>query len=298
MNSRFWRLGGLVGLPLLAYGIAVALARPAQPHALLKKLPDPPLAIAHRGGGEIWPENTLFAFERAARLGVHMIELDVHASADGVLVVMHDEEVDRTTNGTGPIHQKTLAEIKQLDAGYRWTNDGGQSYPFRGQGISVPTLEEVFQALPQMPLIIEIKQEEPAITHDLCRMIRQYGRQEDVMIGTFYIGAMEEMRQIGPEIATSAHANEVRSFVALSFLRLPAVYSPRFQAFQVPPRHNNIEIATPRFIQHAHERGVQVHVWTVDETDEMERLLKMGVDGILSDRPDLLMRQLGIAQNP
>jgi glycerophosphoryl diester phosphodiesterase len=292
MASKFlWRLAGLVGVPLLAYGIAVALARPAPSQALFKKLPNPPLRIAHRGGSGIWPENTLFAFERAAQLGVDMLEMDVHASADGVLVVIHDETADRTTNGTGPIREKTLAEIKQLDAGYRWSNDGGQSYPFRGQGITIPTLEEVFQALPEIPMIIEIKQDEPAITSDLCQLIHQYGRQDDVIIGSFHMEALNQMRQICPEVATSANANEVRAFVALSYLRLTKIYSPAPLAFQVPVRHGNVEIVTQRFVQSAHERGMQVHVWTVNEPAEVERLLSIGVDGILSDRPDILMSQ-------
>jgi glycerophosphoryl diester phosphodiesterase len=292
ISKVLWRLGGLVGLPLLAYGIAVAVANPAPPHPFIKKLPTPPLRIAHRGGAGIWPENTLHAFERAAQLGVDMIELDIHASADGVLVVMHDETVDRTTDGTGLIRQKTLAELKTLDAGYHWTDDGGQSYPFRGMGIGIPTLEEVLQALPQMPMIVEIKQAVPAITNALCRLIRQYGRQEDLIIGSFHVDALREMRQICPEVATSAHANEVRLFVALNFLRLTRTYSPAPFAFQVPVRQDNIEIVTPSFVRGAHERGMQVHVWTVNDLAEMEYLIRIGVDGLITDHPDRLMELL------
>jgi glycerophosphoryl diester phosphodiesterase len=292
ISKVLWRLGGLVGLPLLAYGIAVAVANPAPPHPFIKKLPTPPLRIAHRGGAGIWPENTLYAFERAAKLGVDMIELDIHASADGVLVVMHDETVDRTTDGAGLIRQKTLAELKTLDAGYRWTDNGGQSYPFRGLGIEISTLEEVLQALPQMPLIVEIKQAVPAITNALCRLIRQYGRQEDLIVGSFHVDALREMRQICPAVATSAHANEVRLFVALNFLRLTRTYAPAPFAFQVPVRQDNIEIVTPSFVRGAHERGMQVHVWTVNDLAEMEYLIRIGVDGLITDYPDRLMELL------
>ncbi|MBX3001647.1 MAG: glycerophosphodiester phosphodiesterase [Caldilineaceae bacterium] len=293
MVSKFlWRLGGWLGLPLLAYGIAVAVAHPAPPHPFIKKLPTLPLRIAHRGGAGIWPENTRYALERAARLGVDMVELDTHASADGVLVVMHDATVDRTTNGTGLIRQKTLAELKTLDAGYRWTDDDGRSFPFRGQGITVPTLEEIFQTLPQMPMIIEIKQAEPSIVDALCGLIRRYGRQEDVIIGSFHVDVLREMRQRCPEVATSAHTNEVRLFLALNFLRLTKVYSPAPLAFQVPTRQDNIEIVTPSFVRSAHERGMQIHTWTVNDPAEMEYLLSIGVDGIITDRPDRFMELL------
>jgi glycerophosphoryl diester phosphodiesterase len=292
ISKVLWRLGGWVGLPLLAYGIAVAVAVPAPPHPFIQKLPTPPLRIAHRGGAGIWPENTLYAFERAANLGVDLIELDIHASVDGVLVVMHDETVDRTTDGAGLIRQKTLAELKTLDAGYRWTDDGGQSYPFRGLGIGISTLEEVLQALPQMPMIVEIKQAEPSITGALCRLIRQYGRQEDLIIGSFHVDALREMRQHCPEIATSAHADEVRAFVALNFLRLTKVYSPAPFAFQVPIRQGNIEIVTPSFVHSAHERNMQIHVWTVNDPAEMDYLTRIGVDGLITDHPDRLMELL------
>jgi glycerophosphoryl diester phosphodiesterase len=293
MNSKvLWGLGGLIGLPLLVYGIAATLSQPAPPHLFFKKLPSPPLRIAHRGGAGIWPENTLYAFERAANLGMDLVEMDVHASADGVLVVMHDETVDRTTDGSGLIREKTLAELKRLDAGYRWTKDGGQNFPFRGIGITISTLEEIFQALPQMPMIIEIKQAEPSIVDALCTLIRQYGRQEDVIIGSFHVNALREMRQRCPEIATSAHADEVRAFVALNVLRLTQIYSPAPFAFQVPIRHGKIEIVTPRFVRNAHARGMQVHVWTVNDPAEVEYLLSIGVDGIITDLPDQFMELL------
>lgn len=293
MNPKIlWRLGGLIGLPLLAYGIAATLARPAPPHPFFKTLPNPPLRVAHRGGAGIWPENTLYAFQRAAGLAVDMVEMDVHASADGVLVVMHDETVDRTTDGSGPIREKTLAELKQLDAGYRWSDDGGQSFPFRGLGITIPTLEEIFQALPEMPMIIEIKQAEPPIVDALCDLIRQYDRQDDVIIGSFHADALRQMRQRCPAVATSAHADEVRAFVALNTLRLTQIYSPAPFAFQVPMQHGDTKIVTERFVRNAHARGMQVHVWTVNEPAEVEFLLSIGADGIITDHPDQFMELL------
>src|SRR5829696_5003203 len=128
-----------------------------------------PLAIAHRGGAGLWPENTLYAFERAAALGVDVIETDVRATADGELVVIHDEGVERTTDGMDRVGSLTLAELKRLDAAYRFSPDGGRSFPLRGSGVSVPTLREVFAALPHMRFNIEPKQGVPAVAAPLCR---------------------------------------------------------------------------------------------------------------------------------
>src|SRR5690606_34621278 len=123
-------------------------------------------------------------------MGVDMLEMDVHASADGVLVVMHDDTVDRTTNGTGKIKQMTLNALKQLDAGYHWTGDGGQTQPFRHQGIGVSTLEEIFEALPGVPMTIEIKQTDPSIAQTLCDLLRRHGKTRQVIIGSFHPDAL------------------------------------------------------------------------------------------------------------
>ena len=116
-----------------------------------------PLVMAHRGGQGLWPPNTLFAFERAVEMGADILEMDIHASADGVLIVHHDDTVDRTTNGSGAIRDHTLTELKELDAGYHWSADGGETYPFRGKGMRIPTLEEVLEAFPKTRLNIDIK---------------------------------------------------------------------------------------------------------------------------------------------
>ena len=130
-----------------------------------------PLVMAHRGGAGLWPENTMFAFERAAEMGADVIETEIHSTADNNLVLIHDKTVDRTTNGTGPVNSFTLAELKELDAGYKWTTDGGRTFPFRGKGITVPTLEEVFTGLPNIPINIDIKQIAPSLAAPLQFMI-------------------------------------------------------------------------------------------------------------------------------
>ncbi len=288
-----WGIGAVIGVPLVAYGVATALARPVAPHAVFERLPATQQVIAHRGGAGIWPENTLFAFQKAAALGVDMLEMDVHASADGTLVVMHDGTVDRTTDGSGALKAMPLQAIQALDAGYRWTDDNGQSYPFRDQGICVPTLEEVFAALPDMPMTIEIKQEQPSIGAKLCDLIRRYNKTHQVVVGSFHVAALNEFRRLCPEVATSAQSDEVRTFVALNIAYLTKVWSPHTVMFQVPVSFGERRIVTPGFVRHAHERGLKVQVWTVNEIAEMEDLLVMGVDGLISDHPDRLMAFLG-----
>lgn len=292
INLRWiWKAGTVLGIPLALYWIAATLARPMKTWPVFRYLPQPPLVIAHRGGSGLWPENTLYAFQRAAEMGVDMVEMDVHASADGVLVVMHDETVDRTTDGSGALKEMSLHDIQQLDAGYRWSEDS-QSYPYRGQGITVPTLEEVFAALPTMPMTIEIKQGTPSITRELCRLIQQYNKQDMVIVGSFDETALAEFRQHCPSVATSAHAGEVRTFVYLNFAHLTRIWSPQTQAFQVPVEFGDTRIVTPQFVRNAHARGLGVQVWTVNETAEMAQLLDMGVDGLISDRPDRLLAYL------
>lgn len=254
-----------------------------------------PLVMAHRGGGGLWPENTMLAFERARDLGVDVIETDVHSTSDGVLVVMHDETVDRTTNGTGRVNDLTLAEVKRLDAGYRWSGDGMKTFPFRGRGISVPTLDEVFARLPEMRFNIEPKQERPSLAKPLCRMIREKGMVNKITIGSFRQTVLDEFRRECPEVATSASPAEVGEFMRVYKARSDAAYRPVMRALQVPEYVAGAHLLNKDFVDAAHSRNLQVHAWTVNETEDMRRLIGIGVDGIMTDYPDRLLSVLGRA---
>jgi glycerophosphoryl diester phosphodiesterase len=254
-----------------------------------------PLAIAHRGGAGQWPENTLYAFERAAAAGVDVIETDVRATKDGELVVFHDEGVERTTGGAGRVGSLTLAELKRLDAAYRFSPDGGRSFPLRGSGVAVPTLREVFEALPHVRFNIEPKQAAPSIAAPLCRLIREHGLTERVLIASFSAATLAEFRRECPEVATSAATGEVASFVALQRAGLAASYSPLMQALQVPEQAGGVRILTRDFVEAAHGRNLRVHAWTVNDEADMRRLVEMGVDGIMTDYPDRLLKVLGRA---
>ena len=268
-------------------------SRPAPAHPFFDNFTQKPIVFAHQGGNLLSPGDTLFAFERAAKLGVDILEMDAHITKDGVLVIIHDAEVDRTTNATGLVEDMTLAEVKELDAGYWWTNDDGETYPFRGQGITIPTLEEIFQAFPGYPMNIEIKKTKRSIAEPLCEIIYEYDMQNKTLIASFHDDRMAEFREICPEIATAAGKGETTKFVILNYLFMGGLYSPSEFAFQVPESNSGILIVRPGFIRGAHSRNLQVHVWTPNTREEIQKFIDLGVDGIMSDRPDILMELLG-----
>jgi len=282
--------GLAIGL-VIAYIVLALLARPAAEHPFFAG--DGVLVMAHRGGRGLWPENTLYAFQRAWELGVDVLEMDLHSSSDGVLVVMHDGTVDRTTDGTGPIQDYTLEELKELDAGYRWTADDGATFPYRGQGITVPALEELFQALPEAPMNIEIKQSQPSMVAPLCDLVRGYGRTERVLVASFDQETIRAFREVCPEVASTAGEDEVRVLYVLSRAWLGRIYSAPAEAAQVPEYFGDLHVVTPRFLAAAHGRRMEVHVWTVNQPNDLQRMLDLGVDGIITDYPDRLLELLG-----
>lgn len=251
--------------------------------------------MAHRGGAGLWPENTMYAFSRAARMGVDVLEMDLQSTADGALVILHDETVERTTNGTGQVGELTLDQLKRLDAAYRFSTDGGRSFPLRGQGITVPTLHELFQAFPQMRFNIDIKRAQPSPVKPLCRMIRESKMTTKVMVASFEAEALDQFRRECEEIATSASPVDVRRFLDLKTIG-PSEgdrQSSRAQALQVPEYAGGRPVLTPELVEAAHRHHLEVHAWTINDEAAMRRLLTLDVDGIITDYPDRLIALLG-----
>lgn len=254
------------------------------------------LVIAHQGGDGVWPGDTMFAFEKAVELGADVLEMDAHITKDSQIVLMHDEKVDRTTEGTGLIEDLTLAELKQMDAAYNWSLDEGVTFPYRGQGIQVPTLDELFQAFPQMRYVIEIKLTENPITEPLCDLIRSYHMENKVIVNSFHDVALQGFRTTCPEVATGAARNEVRNYVILGKLFLWGFIVPKYQTIQPPydPAESlGIQIMTERFVRESHAKHIRVEPWTVNDPVLMRQYIEWGVDGIITDRPDLLLEVLG-----
>jgi len=249
--------------------------------------------IAHQGGNHLRPDNTLMAFSHAVELGVDALEFDVHATSDGHLVVIHDDTVDRTTNGSGRVNELTLAEIRELDAAWNWPHHedtGDRTY--RGQGVRIPTLEEVLREFPDVPMTIEIKQAEPSIIEVFGRTLQQFDREQNTIVATFHPEVMYEFRQKFPDFATSGVEPEIRAFYVMKTAFLGWLYRPKMEAFQVPETSGNLKVITPRFVRAAQRRGISVQVWTVNDRESMIRVLDSGADGIITDRPDLLLEVL------
>ncbi len=265
-------------------------ARPAAEHPYFAQdQQQRPLIMAHRGGAGLWPENTIYAFESALALGADILETEIRGTADGVLVLLHDSSVDRTTNGTGLTNSLTLAELKTLDAGFRWSSDGGRTFPFRERGITVPTLEEVFTAFPNIRINIDIKQVEPSLVEPLCKTIRIFGMTDKVLVASFDPKVLQTFRAKCPEVATSFSVREVMMFYLLNKVSLGRAYRPAAHALQVPEYRERLRVLTPKLINTAHNLNLRVHVWTINETTDMRRLLDLGVDGIITDYPDRLL---------
>ncbi|MDB4947783.1 MAG: hypothetical protein JWM27_432 [Gemmatimonadetes bacterium] len=269
-----------------AVAIPLPFRRPRPDHPYLA---GGPLLIAHRGGSALAPENTLAAFRRAlAWWRADLLEIDVHATRDGHAVVIHDDAVDRTTEGRGRVADLTLAQVQALDAGHRFTPDAGKTFPFRGRGVAIPTLREVLAELPHARVNVEVK---AADAQDaVWDAVHEAGATARVLIAA---GKLENRARFGAYAGpTSASREEMRAFYKLHLARATAFYRAPVDAFQIPERANGRQVLSPRLIRDAHRHNVKVHVWTVDEAADMRRLLEWGADGIVTDRPDRLARVL------
>jgi glycerophosphoryl diester phosphodiesterase len=243
--------------------------------------------IAHRGGSALRPENTLVAFDHAATLGVDAFECDVHLSRDDEVVVIHDFTVDRTTNGTGPVASQTARELAALDAGSRFGS--GLGFPFRDRGVSVPTLAQLLERHPDMPVIIEVKGEDPRTAQRALEVVDRMGARGRVVIGGFSRRVLDAVRRLAPDVPTGASGPEARSAVRRAFFGL----TPRtdsYSAFHVPFVWHGRRRFGRRFVRAARRTGRPVQAWIVDDPDQMRLLLGWGVTGLISDRPDIATR--------
>jgi len=242
--------------------------RRARPHPYLDH--PGPLAFAHRGGAEEYPENSLAAFAHAVALGYRYLETDVHLTADGVVLAFHDDSLDRVTDRSGPIAACTAAEVAEARI-------GGME--------PIPTLDELLETFPDTRINIDPKDDR--VVEPLVRTIERHRALERVCLGSFSGRRLTRCRRLlGPDLCTSAGPmGTVRCRLASLGL---ATAPTDVDCLQVPVRQSGIPIVDRRFVDHAHRRGLQVHVWTIDDPDQMHRLLDLGVDGIMTDRPSVL----------
>jgi glycerophosphoryl diester phosphodiesterase len=252
--------------------------------------PPQPRLFGHRGNSFDYPENTLPAFADALTSGTPYLELDIRTCKDGQVVVIHDETLLRTCGVNRPVTDLSLTDLQNCDAGATFTPDDGQTYPHRGRGIKVPTLEEVFHAFPEALFNIEIKQQMPAMETALLELIQRTGKTARVLLAAENDTVMNRLRPLCKtlEIPTSFSYGELVTFFAWLQSGGREDYHPPAQALQIPETYEGKSLVTPQTVAAAHALGLEMHVWTVNETSDMERLLSMGVDGLMSDRPALL----------
>ncbi|MEZ4287672.1 MAG: glycerophosphodiester phosphodiesterase [Polyangiales bacterium] len=256
------------------------------------------LNIAHRGGRGRAPEHTMVAYEKALVEGADVLELDIHSTSDGVLIVSHDATIDRTTDGTGCINDMTYAELSAFDAGYRFTDDSGETFPYRGMGITVPKLEEVLDAFPDVPFVIEIKQpsvnectEAPSIVEPFVDMLRHKEMIDQVIGAGFSDPVVQQLRAYAPEMKTSLATGEVIEFAFLE-AESEASYVPPGRFLQVPTNFLGIDVLTEDFLARARRFDMKVQVWTINNVEEMQQLIDLGVDAIMTDYPNRLSELL------
>lgn len=255
--------------------------------------------MSHRGGAKVEPENTLLAFSRAVReFRTDVLELDVHLSRDGVLVVHHDPTVDRCTSGAGPIASFTVDELQRLDAGFHFSPDG-TSFPRRGQGVRVPTLREVLTALPDVRVNLEVKPDVPGIERVLADEVRALSALPRLCIGSESDAIAHRLVEVLPDACHFFPRDALTAFVMGAFGGDETPPDPRFHVADMPAEYEGMPLITPDLLRVARTHGIAVLVWTIDDEAQMQALLDAGVDGIMTDRPDVLRRVLdGRASRP
>lgn len=241
------------------------------------------LVIGHRGDSAHFPENTVPSFDRAVSLGVDAIEFDLRVTRDGVVVVNHDPTVDRTTDGTGAVAAMTLAELRALDAGARFTVDG-KSFPFRGQGISILTFEELLERYPAIPLLIEVKV--ATAVAGALELIERHGATDRVLIDSTAIEAVAPFR--GTRVLTGASMRDVVRLLPRAMLARPPAKLP-YSALCIPPWYQGIRVPILRLARVARAVGTATHVWTINDPEVAAALWHAGVNGIITDDPGVML---------
>lgn len=248
------------------------------------------LVIPHGGGDGLFPENTMYAYEKSQVLGGDVIDLDVFMAAGNVLIAMHDDTLERTTNGTGRVSQTAYPAIAKLDAGWNFKKNG--KFPFRNQGLRVPTIESVLKHFPHTPATLDLKDLRVEVVGPICSLLRKLKRTSDVYVGVDTVEQVMAFRSKCPEVSTSGTDAERRAMRAardtndLTFTTKQLVGQPRYVGDDGTKR------ITTEYLAFSHAKGIAVLTWVVDDPKDMAELIKLGVDGIYTRRPDLLVRVL------
>lgn len=260
--------------------------------------------LTHQGGEQLAPTNTMAAFDKADEIGgSDFFDIDVHMTKDGHLVGIHDETVDRTTNGHGRVDSYTLEELQQLDAGYHFQDLAG-NYSYRGQGVKIPALEEIFSKYgSKYYLHFEVKDTYPKngpaqIEEKLWRLVQKYHVEKRVIIASFERKIVDRFHQLaGGQVVIGASRAEIIRFVLAQRFHLPGLYFQKAQVLEIPTTRNGVNLKDRKLIERAHSLGMEVYYWTIDDPAEMRELIELGADGLFTSRPDLfkaLREEMGL----
>ncbi len=288
-RTRRWSLVAIV----LGVAVIVAAWSQNEPIEPVPHFAEHDVAIiAHAGAQGHAPPNTMEAFEAALELGADTLEMDLQVTADGRIATIHDGTVDRTTDGSGPVDELTLEELQDLDAGYTWEDEEGET-PFRGQGVRHAALSEVFEAFPDTHLVIELKTDGgEAIIQPTIDLILEHGRQDSVTVASFSEDYLQPVREQLPGVPTNMPESETYDFYVRHLLGLHPWWDPPGELYQVPEEFDGRQVITPRFVRAAERLGIDVQVWTVNDPEQMHRILDAGVHGIITDYPDRVVEVL------
>jgi len=256
---------------------------------------DPPLVIAHGGAKQLFPENTMLAFDSVTAMGVDMLEMDVRLTKDSILVCRHDATIDRMSDGTGKVIDYTYEELKQFNFGYGFQALDG-SYPYRNSRVGITKLEDVLDRFSYMAFNIEIKDENDTgnlAAEKLADLINKYILPEQVIVASFHDDVLDHfLAYSNKELPISTSQKEATKLVVSGKSFTGGLYHPEAVAVQLPLKQLGLNLATRRVINSAHRHNMAVHYWTINDKEEMQDLIDKGADGIITDRPDLLMELL------
>ncbi|GAB2889546.1 glycerophosphodiester phosphodiesterase [Microbulbifer echini] len=244
--------------------------------------------LAHRGASGEYPQGTALAFDMALEQGADILEMDVHLSKDHYIIINHDADLKDNAGVPDKIEDLTLSEIKVLDAGYKFTLDGGKSYPFRSQGLTLITLNEIFERYPDGVFNIEIKPNDKTLSEVLWQVISDYRMEQQVTVASQHSKAMNHFRDISyGGVRTSASIGELIEASLAWSSGFGWAFRPKFDVAQLP-----YGITTKPYVRFFQKKGVIVDLWTVNDEEHIERSISLGVDGIIGDYPDRIYRAL------
>jgi glycerophosphoryl diester phosphodiesterase len=254
-----------------------------------------PISIAHRGCAGESPENTIPAFERALAQGAGVLESDIHLTRDGVPILIHDAIIDRVTDASGSITDFTADELRRFDAGYHFSLDGGQTHPYRNRDVRIPSLEEAFRHFPDTRFNLDLKAPGLGLIDATLELVAEHRREAITLLTAGDDGIMTRLRSrlggLATPIAQGASERDIHEFLGCAAAGTDPPPGP--MALQIPPEFGGQPLVNAALIEFAHARGVQVHVWTINDPAEMRRLLDLSADGIITDYPRRLAEVIG-----